>query len=69
MQLLIYETAVPVSSLHHATASVDVGTDYRFSKKVNSRRAFRCSIEPSSPILNWLRLIIVWQLPINDSDK
>ncbi len=36
MQLLIYETAVPVSSVHHATASVEVGTDYRFSRKVNS---------------------------------
>jgi hypothetical protein len=36
MQLLIYETAVPVSSLHHATACVEVGSDYRFSKNVNS---------------------------------
>jgi hypothetical protein len=36
MQLLIYETAVPVSSVHHATASVEVGSDYRFSKNVNS---------------------------------
>src|SRR5262245_66265239 len=36
MQLLIYETAVPVSSVQHATASVEVGSDYRFSKNVNS---------------------------------
>jgi hypothetical protein len=36
MQLLIYETAVPVSSVHHAKACVEVGTDYRFSGKVNS---------------------------------
>jgi hypothetical protein len=36
MQLLIYETAVPVSSLHHANASVEVSARYGFSKKVNS---------------------------------
>jgi hypothetical protein len=36
MQLLIYETAVPVSSLHHAKACVEVGGTYEFSKKVNS---------------------------------
>jgi|SRR5688572_19504238 len=36
MQLLIYETAVPLSSVHHAKASVDVRGDYRFSKNVNS---------------------------------
>jgi len=36
MQLLIYETAVPVSSLHHANACVAVGGTYEFSKKVNS---------------------------------
>src|SRR5215207_3845484 len=36
MQLLIYETAVPVSSLHHAKACVEVGRNYEFSKNVNS---------------------------------
>jgi hypothetical protein len=36
MQLLIYETAVPVSSVQHANASVEVGGTYEFSKNVNS---------------------------------
>lgn len=36
MQLLIYETAVPVSSARHAKASVEVGRNYGFSKSVNS---------------------------------
>ena len=36
MQLLIYETAVPVSSTRHATASVEVGNNFEFSKNVNS---------------------------------
>ena len=36
MQLLIYETAVPLSSLHHAKASVEPNTTYEFSKSVNS---------------------------------
>src|SRR5262245_59252050 len=34
-QLLIYETAVPVSSGRHARCSVEV-SDYRFSRNVNS---------------------------------
>ena len=33
---LIYETAVPVSKTRHANWSVEVGTDYAFSRKVNS---------------------------------
>jgi hypothetical protein len=33
---LIYETAVPVSKTRHANWSVDAGTDYAFSRKVNS---------------------------------
>ena len=36
MQLLIYETAVPISSVHHAKACVEMSGDYRFSKNVNS---------------------------------
>lgn len=36
MQLLIYETAVPLSSLHHAKACVEPNTTYEFSKGVNS---------------------------------
>ncbi|MFN0317828.1 MAG: SapC family protein [Burkholderiales bacterium] len=36
MQLLIYETAVPVSSVRHAKACVETGSDYGFSKKINS---------------------------------
>jgi hypothetical protein len=36
MQLLIYETAVPVSSVRHARASVAVGGNYGFIKNVNS---------------------------------
>jgi hypothetical protein len=35
-QQLIYETAVPVSKTRHASWSVDAGTDYAFSRKVNS---------------------------------
>jgi len=35
-QLLIYETAVPVSSKRHAGASVDIGANYTFSRGVNS---------------------------------
>ena len=36
MQLLIYETAVPLSSLHHAKACVEASNTYGFSKSVNS---------------------------------
>lgn len=35
-QLLFYESAVPVSAARHGNWSVDVGSDYSFSKKVNS---------------------------------
>jgi hypothetical protein len=35
-QLLIYETAVPVSAARHRDASVAVGADYAFAGKVNS---------------------------------
>ena len=35
-QLLIYETAVPVSSARHKGASVEVGADYAFARNVNS---------------------------------
>jgi hypothetical protein len=35
-QLLIYESAVPVTGTRHADASVEVGADYSFSRKVNS---------------------------------
>ena len=35
-QLLIYESAVPVSSARHSGWSVEVGTDYTFSKNVNA---------------------------------
>jgi hypothetical protein len=35
-QLLIYESAVPVSAGRHADSSVEVGADYGFSRKVNS---------------------------------
>jgi len=35
-QLLIYETAVPVSSGRHSGCSVEVGTDYAFARNVNS---------------------------------
>jgi hypothetical protein len=35
-QLLIYETAVPVSAARHRDASVEVGGDYAFARKVNS---------------------------------
>jgi len=35
-QLLIYESAVPVSSGRHSGWSVEVGTDYTFSKNVNA---------------------------------
>jgi hypothetical protein len=35
-QLLIYESAVPVSANRHGTTSVEVGADYGFSRKVNS---------------------------------
>lgn len=35
-QLLIYETAVPVSSKRHADCSVESGTSYAFSRNVNS---------------------------------
>jgi hypothetical protein len=35
-QLLIYESAVPVSATRHADAAVAAGTDYNFTRKVNS---------------------------------
>jgi hypothetical protein len=35
-QLLIYETATPVAHSRHGDLSVEVGTDYSFSKGVNS---------------------------------
>ncbi len=35
-QLLIYETAIPVSSGRHANCSVDVGKDFAFMRGVNS---------------------------------
>ena len=35
-QLLIYETAVPVSAARHRDASVEVGADYAFARTVNS---------------------------------
>lgn len=35
-QLLIYETAVPVSSGRHAKCSVEVGRGFAFTRKVNS---------------------------------
>lgn len=35
-QLLIYETAVPVSSARHGKCSVESGGGYRFTRKVNS---------------------------------
>lgn len=35
-QLLIYETAVPVSSGRHGGCSVEVGTDFAFARNVNS---------------------------------
>lgn len=35
-QLLIYESAVPVTSTRHGDASVQAGADYGFSRRVNS---------------------------------
>jgi hypothetical protein len=35
-QLLIYEDAVPMSQARHGKWSVEVGTDYRFSRTINS---------------------------------
>lgn len=35
-QLLIYETAVPVSSARHADCSVEAGANYAFARTVNS---------------------------------
>ena len=35
-QLLIYETAVPVSSGRHAKCSVEPGRSFAFTRKVNS---------------------------------
>ncbi len=35
-QLLIYETAVPVSAARHRDASVETGSDYGFARNVNS---------------------------------
>ncbi len=35
-QLLIYETAVPVSAARHRDAAVEAGTDYAFARNVNS---------------------------------
>ena len=35
-QLLIYETAVPVSSKRHGQSSVEIGANYAFSRNVNS---------------------------------
>jgi hypothetical protein len=35
-QLLIYESAVPVSAARHADAAVEAGNDFGFTRKVNS---------------------------------
>jgi hypothetical protein len=35
-QQLIYESAVPLSKARHASWSVEIGTDYAYSRKVNS---------------------------------
>lgn len=35
-QMLIYETAVPITSTRHGQWSVEVGADYAFSRSVNS---------------------------------
>jgi SapC protein len=35
-QLMIYETAVPVSHARHGNWSVEVGTDYAFCRNINS---------------------------------
>ena len=35
-QQLIYESAVPLSKARHANWSVEIGTDYAYSRKVNS---------------------------------
>jgi hypothetical protein len=35
-QLMIYESAVPVSNSRHGAWSIDAGTDFRFSREVNS---------------------------------
>ena len=35
-QLMIYETAVPVSHARHGTWSLEVGTDYAFCRNINS---------------------------------
>ena len=35
-QLLIYETAVPVSSGRHGKASIEAGKGYGFARKINS---------------------------------
>lgn len=48
-QLLIYETAVPVSSGRHAKASVEAGKGYAFARKINSVPLMAVEFPQASP--------------------
>ena len=48
-QLLIYETAVPVSSGRHARASVQAGTGFAFTRKLNSVPLMAVEFPQASP--------------------
>src|SRR5437667_10805316 len=48
-QLLIYETAVPVSAARHRDASVEVGADYAFARNVNSVALMAVELPHAAP--------------------
>lgn len=48
-QLLIYETAVPVSSGRHAKCSVEAGKGFAFTRKVNSVPLMAVEFPPAAP--------------------
>jgi hypothetical protein len=48
-QLLIYETAVPVSSGRHAKASVEAGSGYGFARRINSAPLMAVEFPQAAP--------------------
>ena len=67
-QLLIYETAVPVSSGRHAKASVEAGKGYAFARKINSVPLMAVEFPQASPeyavvfAKNGVSTCVIWVL-------
>jgi len=52
-QLLIYETAVPVSNARHGTCSVEVGKGFAFTRNVNSVPLMAIEFPQARPSIRW----------------